>query len=214
MSCACTRLAAQALSCSVFQFSFRHLWPLAPPNPKMPRPVPMALDSEVEEGSPTTASKEFEAVCFKRSSWGVWACLGFWVVTTNKSYKLGPLLKQETQPSHELAMQIGWYWHHHKAKPLLVTSSHRGTDSIDWFHSMSSKPPLPPKWRIARIPSTSFIHSLFFFATVLSWTPWKCFGGCHGRRVRKEGKLETCLVQLVMPTYERQLQSSLVLFCF
>ena len=32
---------------------------------KMPRPAPM--DSDVEDGSPTTASKEFEAVCFKRS---------------------------------------------------------------------------------------------------------------------------------------------------
>ena len=31
----------------------------------MPRPAPM--DSDVEDGSPTTASKEFEAVCFKRS---------------------------------------------------------------------------------------------------------------------------------------------------
>ena len=36
---------------------------------KMPRPAPM--DSDVEDGSPTTASKEFEAVCFKRSCWGV-----------------------------------------------------------------------------------------------------------------------------------------------
>ena len=45
---------------------------------KMPRPAPM--DSDVEDGSPTTASKEFEAVCFKRSWWGVWWCLGFWVL--------------------------------------------------------------------------------------------------------------------------------------
>ena len=36
---------------------------------KMPRPAPM--DSDVEDGSPTTASKEFEVVCFKRSWWGV-----------------------------------------------------------------------------------------------------------------------------------------------
>ena len=35
----------------------------------MPRPAPMG--SDVEDGSPTTASKEFEAVCFKRSWWGV-----------------------------------------------------------------------------------------------------------------------------------------------
>ena len=40
----------------------------------MPRPAPM--DSDVEDGSPTTASKEFEAVCFKRSWWAVWWCLG------------------------------------------------------------------------------------------------------------------------------------------
>ena len=39
------------LSFSVFQFSFRRSLQI----PKMPRPVPMALDSEIEEGSPTTA---------------------------------------------------------------------------------------------------------------------------------------------------------------
>ena len=49
----------------------------------MPRPAPM--DSDVEDGSPTTASKEFEAVCFKRSWWGVWWCLGFWVLTVTCS---------------------------------------------------------------------------------------------------------------------------------
>ena len=40
------------LSFSVFQFSFLDSLHQIP---KMPRPVPMALDSEIEEGSPTTA---------------------------------------------------------------------------------------------------------------------------------------------------------------
>ena len=41
---------------------------------KMPRPAPM--DSDVEDGSPTTASKEFEAVCF---NWSWWVFDGVWV---------------------------------------------------------------------------------------------------------------------------------------
>ena len=52
-----TSSAAQALSCLVCQFLHQRR--------EMLRPVPMALDSDVEDASPTSASKEFEAdICF------------------------------------------------------------------------------------------------------------------------------------------------------
>ena len=120
---------------------------------KMPRPAPM--DSDVEDGSPTTASKEFEAVCFKRSWWGVLVS-GFYLLPAAAAisvatfwclFLFGKCGYQQTFQGlkHALSWNIepptssqncnsDWIktriiMQHHKR--LLVTSSHCGACSID-----------------------------------------------------------------------------------
>ena len=73
------------------------------------------------------------------------------------------------QPSCERAIQIGSYWRPHKTlKPLFVGSSQRETDSINWFHSRSSKSHSPASC------------ALLGYLMAASKTEWQ--DSCHSSR--------------------------------
>ena len=129
MSCACPRLAAQALWSSVFHFSFRHSLH-----------IKNATSSSHGIGQWSGGRKSNNS--FQRV-WGgllqeiFMGCLivfGFLGCHCQQILQVGSLV-EIGNPTKSRTCNADWIILASSQSQTVVTSSHRGTDSIDWFHS-------------------------------------------------------------------------------